>query len=519
MPMIAKLGIDKKKADAGLKQFEKDAKETGKRVNKELSKKPDPAKNVGNAKAGLEAAGVSGDKLGKIGAFAGAMGPMAIAGAAIGVVWQVASKALEYYVAKLKDAIDLSEKNAAENERIAKTNAERRASETAALDGLSKLSTVEELSNAQKKEAITLIETLSKRYKDFTVKIDKSGKSLIGFDDNLSRVLQHQKEEELADIERQLKNLNGIQKNARAIFDRPDSGTGSRLWNILSISGAEADSAVKSYEAAAEKIAGLKKRKREVEKTDPQKEENGYRLGLAAEKNAEADQVKKQTAAAAEAERWSKLSPEDRVKELTASLEKESAALEEVTKKYKSESDLLSEIGKTGRDRANQADLSRVELTAATAKVEMEKQAAKVQETQLKLAKERADLEKKAADFRKSHNDRTQDLRDRIGILQGKGQQVALEKALRDARESKGADLTDEERSKVSALSSLSYRLDNRAELKAPQFNNNELTARGGFLSAGASSYDRQMKAMADNAKRSNDLLNEIKTKLEDLGL
>lgn len=436
MPAIVKLGIDKKKVDAGLKQVEKDAKRTGKRVNDELSKATSPGKvakgGLDNAKAGLEVAGLSGDKFGKIGAFAGALGPMALAGAAIGAVWQVATVAIEKYKKRLAEAteqekkhLDLVRKN---GEHVQKWTAES----GSGLETLLGLSKKYSLSHVEMNEAADVLEKLKDRYGELDIRIDKttrqvyiSGSAMRRIAESNRDMIVRAKKDEYEALQKQYKAL---ENQAKQFFT-------------------SSEDAEKFRKEAADLIPKI----------------NAARVAMA------------------------------------------QAAQENDPEKF------ISRYWRQYRAERNDKD-------EAEAKVEAEKKAREEQERQLQLAKERAELEKKAADFRKTHNDQIQDMRDRIAILQGRGQDVARERALRDAREQKGADLTEEESAKVSSLSDLMYRLDNLPSQNIPQMQINDLTARGGFASAGTSAADRVSQAIADNSAKANTLLNKIEQRLEKMG-
>lgn len=437
MPAIVKLGIDKKKVDAGLKQVEKDAKRTGKRVNDELSKATSPGKEakggLDNAKAGLEVAGLSGDKFGKIGAFAGALGPMALAGAAIGAVWQAATVAVEKYKKGLAEAteqakkhLDLVRKN---GEHVQKWTAES----GSGLETLLGLSKKYSLSHVEMNEAADVLEKLKDRYGELDIRIDKTTRQVYISGRAMRRIAESNRDM----IVRAKKN---------------------------------------EYEALQKQYEALE------------------------------NQAKQRFTSSEDAEKFRKEAA-DLIPEINAAR----AAMAQAAQENDPEK-FISRYWRQYRAERNDKD-------EAEAKVEAEKKAREEQERQLQLAKERAELEKKAADFRKTHNDQIQDMRDRIAILQGRGQDVARERALRDARERKGADLTEEESAKVSSLSDLMYRLENLPSQNIPQMQINDLTARGGFASAGMSAEDRQLRAIIDHNKKQSDLLAEIKDKMDKLGM
>lgn len=436
MPAIVKLGIDKKKVDAGLKQIEKDAKRTGKRVNDELSKATSPGKvakgGLDNAKAGLEVAGLSGDKFGKIGAFAGALGPMALAGAAIGAVWQAATVAIEKYKKRLAEAteqakkhLDLVRKN---GEHVQKWTAES----GSGLETLLGLSKKYSLSHVEMNEAADVLEKLKDRYGELDIRIDKttrqvyiSGRAMRRIAESNRDMLVRAKKDEYEALQKQ---YEALENQAKQRFTSSEDAEKFRK---------EAADLIPKINAARVAMAQV------AQENDPEKFISRYWRQYRAERN---------------------------------------------------------------------------DKDEAEAKVEAEKKAREEQERQLQLAKERAELEKKAADFRKTHNDQIQDMRDRIAILQGRGQDVARERALRDAREKKGADLTEEESAKVSSLSDLMYRLENLPSQNIPQMQINDLTARGGFASAGTSAADRVSQAISDNSAKANILLNKIEQRLEKMG-
>ena len=103
----------------------------------------------------------------------------------------------------------------------------------------------------------------------------------------------------------------------------------------------------------------------------------------------------------------------------------------------------------------------------------------------------------------------------------GFGKEFAQQKALRDAREVKGSDLSDSERSSVLKLAELSFGLSQRRETSFGDLSikTNALTSRGGFQGgAVVPDTDRYNREIALTSRTLLVTLQRIETLCKDMG-
>ncbi|MBR1952078.1 MAG: hypothetical protein IKA32_05850, partial [Lentisphaeria bacterium] len=103
----------------------------------------------------------------------------------------------------------------------------------------------------------------------------------------------------------------------------------------------------------------------------------------------------------------------------------------------------------------------------------------------------------------------------------GFGERFAQEKALRDARNLKGSDLSDSERSSVLKLAELSFGLSQRRETSFGDLSikTNALTSRGGFQGgAVVPDTDRYNREIAQTSRTLLVTLQRIETLCKDMG-
>lgn len=529
MPMTARMDLDKSKADRGLDQFEDKAVKTGKRINKRLN---DSFSSIGksgsgsrqtaalaqqsgffeSAQKGIEAAGVSGDRLGKFGALAGKLTPVAAGAAAAATAWQVAVKILEDYRKKLEEAVSLAEKHV---EAVEKSGAEQRnwiGESRSTLDFLQGVSG-KELSFSEFDAAAEAVERLQERYTGLGITVDETARRIIVSEEDIAAVAKSNHTLDVSSRMREVDALKVQYDELRKLSENWIYSPREReqfqlkaLALIPRIKEAEA-AAARAFQDDADK-AVEKYRKGKRSKT----------LDQANAINSDADRIAAGRNEEALADSWSRMSPEARIEEMTEVLGRQNAKLRELRKKAEEEADLLKAAEASG-GKLNLDDVAETRLKAAKARLAVEKQAAEVQKTELKLAGERAELEKQTASWRQSQEDQVQAMREQIMTLAGRGKDASVSRALRDAERGKGSALTDEEKTQVRELAELNWQLSNMEKSGPGDIpgGTNELTARGGFASVGVSAADRVSQAIADNSAKTNALLNKIEQRLEKL--
>ena len=163
---------------------------------------------------------------------------------------------------------------------------------------------------------------------------------------------------------------------------------------------------------------------------------------------------------------------------------------------------------------AAKAEAAKKAQEAEAAKKAQEAKAAKETERQTKINSEISDLERKY---------KLQQM-----INQGKGKEAAIEEQLHRARkqaESLGTTLSAEQEERIRKVAGESYDLSHPEKSPAASSSNpkklpdvsvitNSLTSRGGFAGGAVVRYDR---AIANQTKRSSDLLSEISRKFSNL--
>lgn len=187
MSIKAKIQVDSSEVKKGLQEAENTAKKTG-----------------ANIKDSMEKAGQGFESINKLGgtmggtlknvqeAIMGLLSPVGLVMAGITAlgtlavkVWDMMTVSAEEYAAK---AAAISQKTKADIETVFKESEES----NTYLDRLKELASIEELSNAMKIEAATLISILEKRYSDLGLSIDMATGKIKGLDEAQQRMLQRQ---------------------------------------------------------------------------------------------------------------------------------------------------------------------------------------------------------------------------------------------------------------------------------------------------------------------------------------
>lgn len=470
MPMDAKLTLDKKKADAGLKQFERDAEQTGKRVTRKLSASSSQASavksttkemsDIESLKVGIEAAGFGGDKLEKLGKFSGAR-KLAIAAGAFAVAVKAVTTAIEYFKQKLQNTIEVLGDNVQENKRTYTAMQERHKKELEAIQTLRMANNMRGDSTAKLSQQLPALGTISR------------------YSEHYNHVLSYNRE---------TGNLSGIDETEQIIRER------QRLELIDNLKRQEQDilEQKKNWQSVSESLISTK-----------------AEIATAGDKLKELDKELIEVRNAAE-----------NLEKYDYAQERRKSAANFVSSNLKPERELqlqekINELRASGNH--DEADALELELELLQKKLDVTKDISEEDRKAL-LDQKRRIREMRAAQWRQSQNDSVQSLRERIMTMSGRGREAEISRALRDAERSKGSKLTDDEASKVKELASLTYQLNNIPRIDPSKFaSTNELTSRGGFASAGERSFDLVIKAVQENAKTTSSLLTKINEKLDKL--
>lgn len=193
------------------------AKKAGETVQKELNKGTKKITfgqkikgEFQKIKKGIQAVGISGDKLGKIGEFLSAGGKLgalaagfAILGKQISDMWDRATLSAEEYAKKQ----ELRLKDSAE--KVQKTQ-QRHNEDNNYFQRLVELAKVEQMSLQQKEEAIQIIEILNKRYANLGLTIDSVTGSILGLANAHAKMSAEQKKEMLENLRGQVKDIQSL---------------------------------------------------------------------------------------------------------------------------------------------------------------------------------------------------------------------------------------------------------------------------------------------------------------------
>lgn len=167
-------------------------------------------KDLDDLKKGIEAVGVSGDKFGKFAeAFAGG-GKLAIIAAAgtaivttIKNIWDKLTVSVSEYL-KLQDYVykDAKEKT--------QSGLKQQNIDNGYLDSLQNLAELENLSNEQKKYALTLINLLSKQYGNLGIAIDDATGKITGLDEAQTKMFEKQSRRNLKNLQEEHESIKGL---------------------------------------------------------------------------------------------------------------------------------------------------------------------------------------------------------------------------------------------------------------------------------------------------------------------
>ena len=313
-----------------------------------------------SAQKGLEAGGVSGDKFGKFKELAASFTPMAAAGILVGTAIKLATAAADAYLQKLQDIVSLSKANAAEAERVAAANDKRRASETEAAKKLEELNAQEQLSNSQRQEVVSIVESLNRAYDGLGITIDGTTGKVKNLDESLAALAQRQQKTLEADLNRQLKNL---QQQRRSLNDIIEADSVGMRIVTQGRSSSEAMAAAQQIQELDNKIRELQLKLHEVSRNTPTK--NSSPGGLS---ETEVKRKEEQASAATAAYEKQRQAAEEQAKREQAGRDKIDSQLDDLDARLRKQQLILA--GKQ-RELAITEELEKAEKAARDAGIEL----------------------------------------------------------------------------------------------------------------------------------------------------
>lgn len=169
--------------------------------------------NLDKIKVGVENIGIGGDKLSKLGQLFKGGGWIAVATAAIGLLAKGAMA--------LWDKMTLSAEQAIEKAKTLRQYAQQRLDTTfqnetdskGYIDRLKQLNQQQELSNLQKMEAITIVNQLSKTYKDLGLSVSTVTGKVLGLDQAMEKIARQNQKKKIKEAENKVANST-IEANA-----------------------------------------------------------------------------------------------------------------------------------------------------------------------------------------------------------------------------------------------------------------------------------------------------------------
>ncbi len=446
----------------------------------------------------------------------------------------------------LQDQADLYGANVQETEKLAAANDRQRQSESDALKQLQALSSEEMLSCEQKSEALKLIEQLKKSYAGLGVSIDETTGRITGLDDAMREVGKKQHKEELADIDRQLKEMRAQRDAYNKIIDA-DS-----YWNNVLSGGRTSENAMKAAEmqtALVKQMMALQKKRNELRKKDPETEFDNRKRQM--EKKAfharnydRAHGVEDAIAKAEASGNYSDPEIAEMKRNAAAYTGKHAASTPEAEAAYRNLDRAMTDAGlgamaRTGeKEKTFQGSADQVsrktarEEEKANAFLKRERFNNQYQDLLNRGLTEEAErlkfineLEQQGIRLSKEKVDAV--LAERKSIRQAtprrteQGGRTEREKAVCEAESIKGSALTRQEKARVTGLADLTWERDSR-NAPAPgdlSIRTGSLTSRGGFAT-GAATPDRDTVGwqIAEYHKKTNELLEKITKTIADIG-
>lgn len=507
----------------------------------------------------------------------GVVGILAAGFASLG---KIINWAYNLWIDGMQEVADMSQRNAASVRENSEALDKIRQNADGYLNSLKELANQESLSNAQKVEAAKLIKDLNRHYGDLEVRLDKVTGKLLGVDAAMIKKAERDKARRIQEVENELNQLNS--ENDMLSRVRDNAGMPVSFSGDIRIGGREkVEQAGNRIDENYKRIRELMQKLFELKNLDPKKELRDKNLAGARDLNAVLQKQKEEFLQAQEddvynasnnidfkisnrkqllakhqqekiapllakksaaQQRYQETTGDDRVEAWKNQLQIESELLKEQKKAY----DLKKEISVLESQQADelkkQTEAKNKLLDQAQYELEynrliaaglLDKAAALQQERELrsqnlKLTKaEREELEqaKKAQaelKLQSSFRKKAADLNYQMMERNGRGREAAELRALQEAKDTKGRDLTGEETEMLRKLTSLTYDLNN---MQGPQLGDlsiktNALAARGGFQgSAAVPSTTQYNRAISEHTKQLLTTAKQIENLCRNLGV
>lgn len=511
---------DDSQVERTLKKVENQAKKTGRAVDRATGGAKTP--NAGaQLQGGLKAGGLGSvaEKTGNISQLSELGGGAAALGALTAVINLTVTAYNEYRKSVLEAAAAESKKT---DEMLRALDAQKQQHEEQQKYAqiLTDLSHVERLSNAQMIQAERALDKLGASYRSLGVEIDYVSRKIKDADRAQAALLEKQKAQRVDELERALRQATVDRAAQQNIADTAG-------WRISKVPGlrvfapvAQGFSTLKGngdeitlggeaeIMAATEKITQLgsvmdtlRRQIRELKKINP-----GQDL-LNDQEAARQDKIE------AEQQILSRMN-----EELAVQLELQ----KKIAEGREDEADelrLLNELKARNIDTDSEAAKKSIAAILQQRKAlrELNKEQEKRREAENK--KEQAENQQK--NFNDSLQRQAEDLKFAARAATGDVKGAAIDRALRDARERKGSELTQEEKARVALLTELSDRLQHLPQLNLGDLSTktNALTARGGFASGIVRPQaDRVNNQIMLNTQATNRLIQSVIGEIQKLG-
>ena len=416
---------------------------------------------------------------------------------------------------RLQENAELHSRNSTSIRESAEANEQMRQKTDGFLSKLQELSSAERLSNSQKAEAVKLIGDLKKSYGDLGIKVDEVAGKLTGVDSAVVKKLQRDKARRSAEIEAELKQVQSEIKQQREIRDT----AGIPIWfggNTRVGGEEETKAASQQIEELSKRAAELNKKRLEVRRSDPVEEFRKQQKAAVEDLKKQLAEQKKITSDSSDMSDQS--DPSDKIAFLQKQRDRhQQETLDPLQKKINYAQMRVSST--TGDDKV-EAEKQLLQLKIAQ---QQELQKAYALEKQIKEVKDQQTQAAAQASEKLQKNIKNQGftLYGQAMTQAGFGKEFAQQKALRDAREVKGSDLTESEKSSVLKLAELSFGLSQRREpaLGDLSVKTNALTSRGGFQGGAAvASAERFNREILQTNKSTLSTLKQIQKVCENLG-
>lgn len=385
---------------------------------------------------------------------------------------------------------------------------------------LTDLSHVERLSNAQMIQAERALDKLGSSYRSLGVEIDYVSRKIKDADQAQAALLEKQKAQRIKELERALRQATvdrAAQQNIMdtagwRISETPILRVFAPVVQGLSTLKGNGDEITLGGEAeamaAAEKVAQLgstmdtlRRQILELKKTNPGR-----------------DLLNDQEAA-----RQDKIEADQQT--LSRMNEELAVQLELHKKIAEGRGDEADELRLLNELKARNIDTDSEAAKKSIAAILQQRKALRELNKEQEKRREAENKKEQAENQQKNFNDsllrQAEDLKFAARAAAGDIKGAAIDRALRDARERKGSELTPEEKARVTLLTELKYRLQYLPQLNLGDISTktNALTARGGFASGIVRPQaDRVNNQIMLNTQATNRLIQTVIGEIQKLG-